>query len=388
MSDLALVVIGYDRPNALSRLLGSLARVAFDGARVPLIISIDRSGSDAVQRVADAFSWEHGEKIVRTFPERLGLKQHVLACGDLTRDHEHLIVLEDDLYVSRNLHRFARQAIAFYRNDARVAGIALYSHLWHVGCHRPFLPLDDPFDAYFMQYACSWGQIWSRERWAEFREWYGRRGDDPDPGPRVPRYVARWSDRSWLKHHIRFCAETGRYFAYPRVALATNFSDAGQHSGGGENGYQVPLQEPYEKAYRFPSLEESSAVYDAFFEPVGMADALKLKPEELCIDLYGLKGNLEGRRYWLTQEAAEHEIVRSFGLAMRPHEANVLHEVPGAEIRLYDTARRAAFPIAGAGDLRDARVKYDVRNLSYRLLLRYSVRLAAKRAWAKLTRRK
>jgi len=384
MKDLAIVVVGYDRPHSLSRLLDALNRVAFEGHRVPLIISLDRSGNEEVQRVAEAFTWDHGDKRVRTFPERQGLKRHILACGDLTRDHEHLIVLEDDLYVSENLYRYAVQAIEAYQDDDRVAGLALYSYLWNEGCHRPFQPLDSPFDAYFMQYACSWGQIWSREKWGRFVEWHRQHGDDLQSNPDLPRNVVKWSDHSWLKHHIRYCIETGRCFVFPRVALTTNFSDRGQHAHGEENGYQVPLQEPHARAYKFPGFGESRAVYDAFFESTALGETLGIDPAELCVDLYGTRGNATRRRYWLTMESANHGVVKSFGLALRPHEANVLRGVPGEAIFLYDTSQSAVSAPQAVGDLSDTQVKYDVRNLSYKTLLRYSLRYAFRQFLAKL----
>lgn len=387
MTDLAIVVVGYDRPNSLSRLLNSLNRVAFDGQRVPLIISLDRSGNEAVAQVAEAFIWNHGEKAIRTFPQRLGLKQHILACGDLTQDFEHLVVLEDDLYASPNLYRFSVQAIERYREDDRVAGVALYTHLWNVGCHRPFLPLDDPFDTFFMQYACSWGQIWSREKWRRFRDWHREHEEDFRPDPAIPPYVAQWSDHSWLKHHIRYCIETRRFFVYPRVSLTTNFSDLGQHNLGKENGYQVPFQEAYAKVYRFPTLDESRAVYDAYFESMILGQVLGIDAADLCVDLYGLKGNRNNRRYWLTLDPAPFEIQKSFDLAFRPQEANVLHGVPGEAIRLYDTTHAVTPAHPFPGDLEDARVKYDVRNLSYKALLRYSLRFLLARLKTKVTRK-
>jgi len=387
MTETAIVIVGYDRPHSLARILNSLNRVAFDGQRVPLIISLDHSGNEAVIQVAESFIWNHGDKTVRTFPQRLGLKQHILACGELTRDHEHLIVLEDDLYVSQNLYRFAVQAIDFYRDDDRVAGIALYQHLWNVGCDRPFMPLDDPFDAYFMQYACSWGQIWSREKWAKFVEWHRLHGDDFPASPAIPPNVVAWSDHSWLKHHIRYCIETGRFFVYPRVGLSTNFSDKGQHNVGQENGYQIPLQEPYAKTYRFPRLEQSSARYDAFFESMTLDAPLGIEAGDLCVDLYGIKQNRAQARYWLTLEEADHKVLDTFDLAFRPHEANILHHVPGKAIKLYDSAASREATVPAGEDLRDALVKYDVRSLSYKSLLRYSLRFLLKRVKAKLLRK-
>lgn len=387
MTDLAIVVAGYNRPNSLSRLLNSLDQVAFDAHRVPLIISLDWSGNNEVTRVAEAFDWKHGKKIVRTFPQRLGLKQHILACGDLTRDFEHLIVLEDDLYVSKNLYRFAVQAIDFYQKDERIAGIALYNHLWNVACDRPFLALDDPSDVYFMQYACSWGQIWSRNKWNMFSEWFHRHDNDFHPDPAIPPNVGKWSDQSWLKHHIRYCIEMQRFFVYPRVGLSTNFSDQGQHNLGRENGYQIPLQEPHSEAYRFSTLDASRAVYDAFFESMALSESLGIDSKDLCVDLYGVKRNKVGARYWLTLESAGYPVLKTFDLAFRPHESNILYGLPGSIIKLYDTSSVPVQTINPREDLRDVVAKYDIRSLSYKDLLRYSLRMGLKRLKAKLLRK-
>ncbi len=389
MVDLAIVVAGYDRPQALARLLASLDRVDFEGQRVPLIISLDRGGPREVEDLARAFAWRHGAKTLRTFPRHLGLKQHILACGDLTEEHEHLVVLEDDVYVSRNLYRYATQALAFYAGEDRIAGLALYSQLWNLSCHRPFLPLDDAYDAYLMQYACSWGQVWSRGPWRAFRAWYDRHPDETGPNPSIPPAVLHWSDQSWLKHHIRYCIATGRFFAYPRVGLSTTFADRGRHHTlEQDNAWQVPLQEPYARRYRFPAFGASKAVYDAFFESRTIGEALGIDPATLCVDLYGIKRNAEQARYWLTLEPAPFPVIRSFDLALRPHEANILHAIPGEVIRLYDTHRAASRPARGSrATLLDATVKYDIRNLSYKGILRYSTRMLLRRLRAHLAAR-
>jgi hypothetical protein len=76
--------------------------------------------------------------------------------------------------------------------------------------------------------------------------------------------------------------------------------------------------------------------------------------------------------------------VRAFDLAFRPHEANVLHGLSGTAIRLYDTKTPAQEGASSASALEDATVKYDVRNVSYKALLRYALRAAARRVRAKL----
>ena len=53
----AIVVVAYDREKALDRLLTSLGNADYEGfIDVPLIISIDKSGNEAVGKLADSFS--------------------------------------------------------------------------------------------------------------------------------------------------------------------------------------------------------------------------------------------------------------------------------------------------------------------------------------------
>lgn len=58
-----MVVIAYNRTTSLKRLLMSLDDACYDGEEnVQLVISIDKSNTDKVERFADEFVWKHGEK--------------------------------------------------------------------------------------------------------------------------------------------------------------------------------------------------------------------------------------------------------------------------------------------------------------------------------------
>ncbi|MFZ3371897.1 MAG: hypothetical protein WA131_02550 [Desulfitobacteriaceae bacterium] len=385
MNDFAVVAVGYNRPDCMLRLLNSLNQADYCGDSVPLIISIDNSGNDSVLQIAEEFKWKHGEKIIKVYPERLGLKKHILICGDFTEQYLNIAVFEDDLYVSEGFYHFAKQAVEFYRDDDRIAGIALYSHLWNVECNRPFLPMNDQYDVYFMQYACSWGQVWSKEKWNEFINWYKENDKEIISTPAIPENVVMWSN-SWLKYHIKYCIETNKFFVYPQVAHSTNFSSKGQHSLENTNGYQVPLQVSH-RNYYFPRFDESCVRYDAFFEFVNIGDYLKLDNKDVCVDLYGMKKNNLGKRYWLTLESADYKIVRSFDLSLRPHEMNVLKYVKGDIIKLYDTSivdineKRKRF------NLLKLNIEYDIKNISFRDILTYILITAFGKVKEKLLRR-
>lgn len=370
MKPFAIVAIGYNRPDCMLRLLTSLENANYNGDRVPLIVSIDNSGNEDVIQLVDNFYWSHGTKIIKTYPKRLGLRRHILACGDLTNEYEHIAVFEDDLYVSDSFYNFAKKAAEFYENDDRIAGIALYSHMWNVGCNRPFLPINDQYDVFFMQYACSWGQVWSKDKWSKFMKWYKENDDKFLPSPYIPKNITEWSNDSWLKYHIKYCIETNRFFVYPKAPLATNFSSKGQHNIANSNGFQVPLQFEFKREYVFPCFGDSIAKYDAYFEYINIYKYLALPSDSICVDLYGMKNNNSKQRYWVTLKSTKYKVLQTFDMCMRPQEMNVIHKIGGNKIKLYDTSIKDNKRPKKIQE-QIIKLEYDFKNISYRTLLKY-----------------
>lgn len=98
-----MVAIAYNRVNSLKRLLNSLQKAYYDeDVNVPLIISIDKSDTEDVLRLANEFHWNHGDKRVLSHAENLGLKAHVLSQGKLLEEFDAIVVLEDDVVVARD----------------------------------------------------------------------------------------------------------------------------------------------------------------------------------------------------------------------------------------------------------------------------------------------
>jgi len=167
-----IVVIAYNRPHALHRLLASLRQAEYP-PDVKLIISIDAGGEHgrSVHTIAQQFEWPAGEKQVIVRERPFGLTDHVFACGDLTQDIGPIILLEDDLFVSPMFYHYAAQTLADYANDSRVAGISLNA-LWFNGItHYPFVPILDDADVLFMQVAWYQGQAYTPNMWRRFMDW-------------------------------------------------------------------------------------------------------------------------------------------------------------------------------------------------------------------------
>ncbi|MAU25989.1 MAG: family 2 glycosyl transferase [Muricauda sp.] len=334
----AIVIVAFNRPRSLQRLLGSLQRAYYPDNEIPLVISIDRGvDNKGVLDIAKDFDWQYGTKRVIYQETNLGLRNHVLKCGDLTNDFGAIIMLEDDLFLSPNFYYYSLQALEFSIGKPQIAGVSLYNHQLNVHNNKNFQPIEDGYDNWYFQFASSWGQAWDRRQWNEFRQWYGNR-PSIDENKNIPRYVRSWSEKSWLKYFIAFLILKDRYFIYPKISLTTNFSDAGTHVGEDSTVFQLPLLYALNKDYHFSTLYESTAVYDAFYENVGLSKVLQLPEKELCIDLYGYKDKPNPNQlcFMLTTQKLNHRIIKKFGCSLKPIEANIFQDIAGDDIYLYD----------------------------------------------------
>ncbi len=367
----AIVVIAYNRPRALERLLSSLERAEYPVQDIALIISIDRdqkniAANEEVLRLAEGFQWKQGEKKVVFQQQNLGLRQHVLTCGDYTEAYGSAILLEDDLMVSPLFYSFTREALAFSENTASIAGISLYNHRLNVHTREDFSALEDGYDNWYFQFASSWGQAWSHAQWKAFRDWYDA-GNQNLTGHEIPANVKAWSEKSWLKYFIGYLIEKDLFFLYPRISHTTNFSDQGTHVGSDSTAFQVPLSYGHQRSYSFSKLDTSMAVYDAFYESRCLSGHLDLDSGDLITDLYGYrKGPWQGR-YLLSSRAHPYKVLRSFGRCTRPHETNIMESVEGSELYLYDTTVAAAAP-EKPDEIR--RILFSIRHLNSRQIAR------------------
>lgn len=335
--NIAIVAVTYNRIVSLKRLLDSLENAYFEYP-VTLVISVDKSNSDEVECFADGFFWSHGEKIVDRHSCNLGLRAHMLSLGKWFEKFDAIVVLEDDIVVSPNFFYYTEQTVEQYYDNPEIAGISLYSIYLNYHTGIPFVPQKNQHDAYFMNCAMSWGEVWMRYSWNKFYEWYQSHKDFPSM-PHLPNSICSWNDKSWLKYHTRYCIEENKFFVHPYTSLTTNFGDAGVHSSGGVNTtYQVPLQQGKKEHYILPEFGEDAVYYDGFFENISLYEKLGIEGNELCLDLNGEWKNRLRKRYWLTTEVQNYKIVKSFGLNYRPIEMNVFLENQGNDIFLYDTS--------------------------------------------------
>lgn len=338
--NIGICVIAYNRLNSLKRVLRSLSEAYYDNNNIPLIISIDKSDNNDVSEFADSFEWQYGSKNVIKHSVNLGLRNHVLLCGELLEYYDALVVLEDDITVAPSFYFYARQCVDEFHDNPLIAGISLYSFPFNYHNYLPFYPLYSDSDVFLIQNAQSWGEVWMKDSWRAFKKWYDNNNEEFAELPHLPKSICDWPKSSWLKYHTKYCIEQNKYFIYPYVSLSTNNSDIGVHCASNNTVLQSKmLYGKKEYFYLNPIIR-----YDSFFENEAIYDSLGIAKDELCVDIYGCKANRENKRYWLTTSCEPYKVICKFGLSQKPYEWNIINKVPGSVIFLYDTNEKGVKP--------------------------------------------
>jgi len=360
----AIVAVGYNRLKSMKRLLESLLSANYPSNDIPLVISIDCSGDQGLYQYVNDFEWPHGKKYVNIQQERLGLLKHIYQCGDLTQYFKAIILLEDDLFVSKHFYSYVLKALDVYKDEDRLAEISLYKNERNGYVGLPFTNEQNGSDVFLMQDVSTWGQCWTPQMWKSFVEWRDGHAEDYYLKVDMPSTIKSWT-RAWSKYFNAYVVDTGRFCLYPNVALSTNFSDAGEHGGDNNSLVQVNLQQEdfNYRMYDFDHLIK----YDIYFNNVDVPSWIDIPSDEVCLDMYGFHENVNNRRYILSSRQLPYKKVKSWAMNLRPWELNVKYNIPGNEIFLFDTSEHGE----GDNSYMTTIVPYFLEGFSQKMIWNY-----------------
>ena len=383
---LAVVVVAYSRPKETRRLIDSIVRARFDEDTVDLILSIDKSHcqQDVYDACADVV-WKHGEYKMIMREQRMGLRPHILSCGEMTEHYDGVILLEDDLTVAPDFYRYAKAALDYYDDDDRIAQIALYSYAVNEFVSRPFYPAKNQYDVYAMQVTQSWGQCWSRRMWMAFKESQYYSCPTIAPRDKIPANVNRWKETSWKKNFTNYIADSDKYVIYPYCSYTTNHSVAGEHRNESVSSYHVVMQEGEKEKFSFCTLEQC-VKYDLFFERKGLCfETPACQGKTVCIDLYGNKKYYEEAEMLFSTQRLQYKVVAECALSLKPHENNLLRLEEGRGIFLYDlSVQTKKLPEKNLSSIID----FDLGCSYWRKTLKHGMRGMAKAVASRIKNRK
>lgn len=364
----AVVVVGYNRLKPIQRLFSSLLRADYGGKEVPLVISIDCSNDETLYEYVRNIVWPYGNKYIRIQEKRLGLKDHILQCGDLTQYFRAIILLEDDIYVGEFYYDYTLQALDAYEKDDIIGGLSLYAHeMGAIGIPVSFY--NDGSDAYLRQNVASWGECWTRVQWERFKKWYNDFSDDGFENIDMPVSIKQWKS-SWAKYYNAYLVETKKYFVYPYSSHTTCFSDAGEHFDEMSMTGQVGLSMG-SKNYLFKPAKEMVR-YDIYWTNEDIYNWIGVPKVDVCVDLYNQKCNYQKCRYLLSTTELPYIKTKKYGLFLRPIELNVKYEIEGDGLYLYKIDNKEYAPKRISFSSRF--IEYNIRSFNSSLLYKYVVR--------------
>jgi len=324
-----IVVIAYNRPDSLKRLLRSLTAVHLpdNNIKVRLIISMDGGGSAKTIEVARGFLWAYGDKMVIERDQNLGLKEHVLQCGDMSQDYGSVILLEDDLVVSPAFYDFSCQALMHYTADNRIAGISLYSQRLNESAGCLFEPINNGYSVFLSRMPSSWGQAFTANQWRFFRDWFKNKKALSD-SPEIPKNIRCWSESSWKKYFCDYMVCTKRWFVYPYISYTTNFGEVGRHHVRKSTITQVEIA-TNSTSFIFPTVKDAIK-YDLYWE-LEMEGFISGQKSKILWDLYGTKTCLDSDYIVSCRDLKGYRKIRGFALDLRPVQLNYFMENEGTD---------------------------------------------------------
>ena len=335
----AIVVPCYNRFSSLERLLSQLLRADYpESSQVTLVLSVDGGGSKDVIALARSINWPFGEKRVIEHEKNLGLKAHILNCGNLTAEFGTIVVIEDDLLISPVFYRYVLEVQrATVLEEECLCGASLYAYRVNETTLVRFSPVEDGFDNYYLQMPSSWGQIWNASSWSAFWRWYTL-NEGADLSRFTPNAaVAKWGKKkgsSWKRFFAAYMVAEGKFMHFPRVSYTDNSGESGTHHKG--NAYfRTALAYELKDPLVFSKPNKSNAIYDQNFE---LSSKLihRLYPEltdlMFGVCLNGSKLNTSQLNSLVLSASKPFQHPKTWGNVFYPVELNVLLDVPGDDI--------------------------------------------------------
>lgn len=251
-----IIVLTYNRPEALSRCLTHLQEVILDGDTARMEIWVDRDHDNNVYNdtldVAMSFKWTQGQVRVHVQEKHAGVYgQWINTWRPRASSAEIAIYLEDDMITSPFFYRWLKGAHWKYGNMDDICGYSLQEENVKIAS-RDEKPLDlrrsDEL-VYLYRVFGTWGFAPHPVKWREFQDWYHEASQQTSFRPYVQRAAlqTRWykqfesegrEQSMWSMWFIYFtdqntlwtiCANINRYTNKRTRALVTNTREGGMH---------------------------------------------------------------------------------------------------------------------------------------------------------------
>lgn len=273
--DLRIIVITYNRPQSLMKLLRTIDELELDGDKGALEIWIDVNKQGVVHRetvqAARSFAWKKGPSRVHIQSSHAGIYGQWI---DTWRPRapnstELALILEDDISISKYAYRWIKAVHKFYKPNRDFAGSTLTSdeQKSHDGSFRV---LSRPENETVFMYKCvgTWGFSPRTSMWADFQDWYHEHIGKKDFHPYIPNMIGtQWykefeatgrADTMWEQWVIYYTYKEKLFTVYSNLktvnhdtksCLCINRREVGLHVGSKGREDYCSLLDRWEDKY-------------------------------------------------------------------------------------------------------------------------------------------
>ena len=338
--EVTVIVIGYNRPKSLKRVLSSLERVIIpkDNLNVNLKICLD--GSDkATYQVASSHKrtkWFNGKFVLFQREKNYGLAKHITSCWDHPQSKEWALILEDDVVVSPQIFHAFLEALHVrgkISNGRAIQGIAMHGQRVNQYCWKGFvkrnlcskihsecktknatdstlgaLVCPDPTPPFWIgtQIPSSWGAFYTGHSWEVFQFYYEvwqQLSDAQLIALELPLSMSNEWRASWKRPFAELMYAMGWTFLYRNVdhqkSLISTKRDAGVHTKRNASVYEEEsrclIELPLENSYYQSTGEVSSIEHlDYCSHPVENIQELRKRGLEFVRHMSLLYNNARG----------------------------------------------------------------------------------------------
>ena len=192
---LKVIILTYNRADALKTCLKSLDEADYDEDRVDVEVWIDRSKENVIDNktyhVASDFRWRHGTFTVHAHAVHVGIFGQWLSTwypSNRPGVEENVVYIEDDIVVSQAFYKWLKTMHSLYSSRDDVSGFALQGKIYVMSGSKAQTPLSVPkaHPVFMYRVFGRWGFSPTRRVWKDFLDWYDHAKKNNTFQPYVP----------------------------------------------------------------------------------------------------------------------------------------------------------------------------------------------------------
>ncbi len=321
-----IAILAYNRVESLKRLLDSLKSTRLiDTCAVYIFLDYN---SNKISR-SEIWTLLKNYNIADIYESEvnIGLKENMHRVFHwASNQSKPTMVLEDDLYVSKNAIDYARQVVDYYQDEPRIGMYSLYHQHYIYTTEFPFVPLIENSDVYMMQFPSSSGFVITSEIAKKYLQ-FVQKNRDINIFSIHPK-ILNWPDSSWKKIYTAFLVKEKLYTVFPRNSYTTNFGEQGENHLNKSNHFQSPLSVFKTDSFTFKKMNSIYAIYDHCME-WQPNELLFLEFKNTTFDLNGAKNNELIHTDWVITLRKTKVHDGKYARRLKPQEANIIEKIDG-----------------------------------------------------------